>query len=52
MMDSLSWQKCESCNSHIIVYEENEKVKVECSYCGREPEDFDFSIELEDDIYE
>lgn len=49
MMDNLSWQKCESCNSHIIVYKENEKVKIECSYCGREPEDLSFSIELEDD---
>lgn len=52
MMDYLSKQRCESCNSHMIVYEEKRKIIIECSYCGQVPEELDFSIELEDDIYE
>lgn len=48
-MVNLTRQKCETCNSHIITYEENKIIKVECSHCGKEPENLDFLSDWEND---
>jgi Zn ribbon nucleic-acid-binding protein len=53
MKDNRTGQICENCCSHIITYREDNKIIVECSYCGLVPENINPRfIDLEDDEYE
>lgn len=52
MKDNRTSQICENCNSHIIVYQEDNMIIVECSYCGLIPENISPRfIDLEDGEY-
>ena len=46
MLDELTNQICESCNSPIIVYKSGKELIAECCYCGLTIEEYDNYIKL------
>lgn len=45
MLENVSSQTCDSCNSHIFAYESNGVIIFECSYCGLPVEELEIRIE-------
>lgn len=48
MLDNLTGLKCESCNSHIQKYKQDDSIIIECSHCGIKVEELSSNIILDD----